>query len=88
MAYKKEFKLVNEFIERFNPNDFTTQKNRYGLVKSDHESLIRNAQKLKARIQRKQMLRHKYLSINFREQLNANEVMISQEQIDELLTKK
>ena len=86
MAFEHEQELISEFIRNFDPGEFSSAEDLVFDKKPTQEQ-IRHARKFKARIQRKKQMEESFSKALESELTNDSDVMITQDQIDELLEK-
>lgn len=85
MVFERELTRINAFIDNFDPQEFTTETDQ--LTDVDKESRILSAGKIKIRMQKKRQIKQKFQAIEFSDGYDDTDVLVSQEQIDELLNK-
>ena len=86
MGYQRELSGIESFINDFDPEEFSSDK--ADIKRLDENVKIENAKRFKARLQRKKRLKQKFSTIEFHNQYDTTDVMITQEQIDALLNEK
>lgn len=80
-----ELELLHQFIENFNPEEFSSSSNF--VVRSEPDEIIyARAQKIKDRIHRKNQMDDYFRKVLETEITAANNVCISQKEIDALLS--
>nr|MBF0222363.1 hypothetical protein [Desulfobulbaceae bacterium] len=85
MVFERELARINTFIDNFDPQEFTTKTDHLAVAVVDKELRKLSAGKIKTRIQKKRQLKQKFKTIEFSDDYDASDVLVSQEQIDELL---
>ena len=84
LGFEKELASIHSYIDHFDPLQFTTDSG--SLAEIDTETQRKTAKKLKARLQRRRQMELCYLSVEFLG-YDDLDVLITQEEIDELLGK-
>ncbi len=80
----KEIDLINDFIDNFNPDEFSSSDN-FKYASTPNLKDIKRARKLKARINRKHRMKDFFEHVLETKIVVDTDVCISQEQIDALL---
>jgi hypothetical protein len=80
----KELDLINDFIDNFNPDEFSSADS-FESVSVPNKKALNQARKIKARINRKNVMSDYFEQVIVTELVADVDVCITQDQIDALL---
>ena len=85
MKYKAELDSINDFIDNFDPDEFSTKPDQIVDDNDEQSKHLLYVQRYKARMKRKKQMEETFLENLETNGHNHSDVTISQTQIDDLL---
>ncbi len=84
MAFESELSQINEYIESFNPDEFSTSST-IEIYNEPNQNHLNFVNRFKARSQRKKIMEESFVKAMESGDLDHSDIQITQEQIDALL---